>query len=452
MNIEGKRILVVGLGRTGLALARFLKAKAARVTVTDTATEKELKGNVQMLIDMGIHMELGQHQPESFTAADLILLSPGVPHTLEPIRKGREKGIPVLGELEFASRFIDQPMAAVTGTNGKTTTTALLGEMLNRSGMDVFVGGNIGNPLIGYVAEGQPAQVAVIEISSFQLDTIDTFKPRVAVLLNISEDHLDRYPDFNAYVESKGKIFQNQTPEDIAIINRKDSVSRRIVKGIRSSIWYVNAQPEEDGAVIEEDRIVFHTPVTGTLSLNLSDVRLSGRHNLENVAAACLAAFAMGGTIDGCRSALNAFIGLPHRQEDVAIINGVRYVNDSKATNVDAVQKALETYENPVILILGGRDKGGDFKRLIPTIQNKTKQVILTGEAVYNIAGAFGQEIRTESVSTIAAAVSLARNLAAPGDVVLLSPGCTSFDQYENYEERGEDFRRIVNALHKETA
>jgi UDP-N-acetylmuramoylalanine--D-glutamate ligase len=324
--------------------------------------------------------------------------------------------------------------------------------MLNRSGIGVFVGGNIGNPLIGYVAKGQPAQAAVIEISSFQLDTIDTFKPRVAVLLNISEDHLDRYPDFNAYVESKGKIFQNQTPEDIAIINRKDSVSREIVKGIRSSIWYVNAQSEAHGAVIEEDRIVFHTPVTGTFSLNRSDVRLSGRHNLENVAAACLAAFAMGGTLDGCGSALNAFMGLPHRQEEVAIINGVRYVNDSKATNVDAVQKALETYEDPVILILGGKDKGGDFKRLIPLIQQKTKQVILSGEAVDTIAGAFGQEIGTESVSTIAAAVSRAREFAAPGDVVLLSPGCTSFDQYESYEERGEDFRRIVNAMHKETA
>jgi len=452
MNIEGKHILVVGLGRTGLALARFLKTKAARVTVTDTATEKELKSNVQLLIDMGIHMELGQHQAASFTAADLILLSPGVPHTLDPIQKGREKGIPVLGELEFASRFIDQPMAAVTGTNGKTTTTALLGEMLNRSGIDVFVGGNIGNPLIGYVAKGQPAQAAVIEISSFQLDTIDTFKPRVAVLLNISEDHLDRYPDFNAYVESKGKIFQNQAPEDIAIINREDSISREIVKGIRSSIWYVNAQSETHGAVIEEDRIVFHTPVTGTLSLNRSDVRLSGKHNMENVAAACLAAFAMGGTLDGCRSALNAFMGLPHRQEEVAIISGVRYVNDSKATNVDAVQKALETYEDPVILILGGKDKGGDFKKLIPLIQQKTKQVILSGEAVGTIAGAFGQEIRTESVSTIAAAVSRAREFAVPGDVVLLSPGCTSYDQYESYEERGEDFRRIVNACHKETA
>ena len=452
MNIEGKHILVVGLGRTGLALARYLKTKAARVTVTDTATEKELKSNVQLLIDMGIHMELGQHQTASFTAADLILLSPGVPHTLDPIQKGREKGIPVLGELEFASRFIDQPMAAVTGTNGKTTTTALLGEMLNRSGIDVFVGGNIGNPLIGYVAKGQPAQAAVIEISSFQLDTIDTFKPRVAVLLNISEDHLDRYPDFNAYVESKGKIFKNQAPEDIAIINRQDSVSREIAKGIRSSIWYVNAQSETHGAVIEEDRIVFHTPVTGTLILNRSDIRLSGRHNMENVAAACLAAFAMGGTLDGCRSALNAFMGLPHRQEEVAIISGVRYVNDSKATNVDAVQKALETYKDPVILILGGKDKGGDFKRLIPLIQQKTKQVILSGEAVDTIAGAFGQEIRTESVSTIAAAVSRAREFAAPGDVVLLSPGCTSYDEYESYEERGEDFRRIVNAWHEETA
>ena len=452
MNIKGKRILVVGLGRTGLALARFLKTKAARVTVTDTAAEKELKSNAQQLIDMGIHMELGQHQTASFTAADLILLSPGVPHTLEPIQKGRDKGIPVLGELEFASRFIDQPLAAVTGTNGKTTTTALLGEMLIRSGIGAFVGGNIGNPLIGYVDKGQPAQAAVIEISSFQLDTIDTFKPRVAVLLNISEDHLDRYPDFNAYVESKGKIFQNQAPEDIAIINRKDDLSREIVKEIQSSIWYVNAQPEEHGAVIEKDRIVFHTPVTGTLSLNRSDVTLSGRHNLENVAAACLAAFAMGGTLDGCRSALNAFTGLPHRQEEVAIINGVRYVNDSKATNVDSVQKALETYEEPVILILGGKDKGGDFKRLIPLIQQKTKQIILLGEAVDAIAGAFGQEIKTESVSTIPAAVSRARDFAAPGDVVLLSPGCTSFDQYESYEERGEDFKRIVNAMHKETA
>ena len=452
MNIKDKRTLVVGLGRTGLALARFLKSKAARVTVTDTATKEALKNNIQSLRDMEIRMELGQHQAASFKEADLILLSPGVPHTLDPIQKAVDKGIPVLGELEFASRFIDQPMAAVTGTNGKTTTTAMLGEMLNRSGIGVFVGGNIGNPLIGYVDNGQPAQAAVIEISSFQLDTIDTFKPRVAVLLNISEDHLDRYPDFNSYVASKGKIFQNQTPEDIAIINWKDDRSRQIAKGIRSTVWYVNAPAESHGAVIRKDRIVFDTPRTGIVDLNRSEVRLSGRHNLENVAAACLAAFAMGGTLDGCRSALTDFTGLPHRQEVVAVIGGVRYVNDSKATNVDAVLKALASYEDPVILILGGKDKGGDFKKLIPLIQEKTKQVILSGEAAGTIAGALGQEIRTESFPTLATAVNRAREVAAPGNVVLLSPGCTSFDQYESYEERGEDFRKIVTTFHRENA
>jgi len=449
---KNKQILVVGLGRTGLALAGFLSAKGARVTATDTATAKELNGSVQTLIDMGIHMELGHHQAESFLSADLILLSPGVPHTLEPMRKAREKGVPVLGEIEFASRFIGQPMAAVTGTNGKTTTTALLGEMLSRSGIPVFVGGNIGNPLIGYVESGQTAQAVVIEVSSFQLDTIVTFKPGVAVLLNISEDHLDRYPDFNAYVQSKGKIFQNQTPKNIAIINGEDALCREISKGIQSTVWYVNAQVEEYGALIDEDRIIFHTPITGTLMLDRSAVPLSGRHNMENVAAACLATFALGGTLKGCRSALKAFKEFPHRQEEVAIIDGVRYVNDSKATNVDAVLKALHAYEDPIILILGGRDKGGDFRKLIPPIQQKTIRVILSGESNDTIAGAFEREVQAQAVPTVAAAVNRAREIAKTGDIVLLSPGCTSFDQYDSYEERGDDFRRIANSFRKETA
>ncbi|MBW2583106.1 MAG: UDP-N-acetylmuramoyl-L-alanine--D-glutamate ligase [Deltaproteobacteria bacterium] len=318
MELAEKNIAVVGLGRTGIALARFLKKRGAAVVATDMAAEKDLEPQVQELRQMGITLELGRQSPEVFQQTDLIVLSPGVPHTIEPVVRAQKSGTPVVGEIELASRFIKEPIVAVTGTNGKTTTTELLGDMLKRSGLDVFVGGNIGNPLIGYVDQGQPADVIVAEISSFQLDTIDRFRPKIAVLLNITSDHLDRYPDFEAYTASKMRLFENQYPSDIAVLNGSDPLVRSLTTGLKNiKLIYPEPGQNEDGAVINGNQIYFQINNSGPLnldgqnqwSLNLSDIKLRGRHNLENACAAGLAAIAAGARPEAIRETLDRFHG-----------------------------------------------------------------------------------------------------------------------------------------------
>ena len=450
MEFAKKHILIVGLGKTGLAVAQFLKTKGASLTISDTADAPQPGSVIRQVREMGIRTELGRHQTETFMESDLIVLSPGVPHTLLPIAKAKEKGIPVLGEIELASRFVREPIIAVTGTNGKTTTTALLGKMLKDSGFTVFVGGNIGTPLIGYVDKGEPVQWVVVEVSSFQLDTIETFRPRIGVILNISEDHLDRYADFRAYTKSKGRIFKNQKKEDTAVLNGSDPKIRRVGEGIegRKLFFHARTENEEEGAVIHQEKIVFHMHrLKENLYINRSASALSGNHNTENIAAAALTTLAAGGSFKGIRAALNVFKGLPHRLEHVSTKEGVRYINDSKATNVDAVQKALQTFSEPIILIMGGRDKGGDFCRLEDLVRQQVKQLILMGEAAPAIEAVLGQLVSTETVSSMEEAVLRARHAASPGNVVLLSPGCTSFDMYRSYAKRGETFRSAVDNL-----
>ncbi|OQX27672.1 MAG: UDP-N-acetylmuramoyl-L-alanine--D-glutamate ligase, partial [Desulfobacteraceae bacterium IS3] len=312
MELYNKKFLVAGLGMSGAAAARFLKNRGASVTVTDMAEEQNLLVYAPMMREMGISLELGQHRIETFEDADAIVLSPGVPHFIAPVKAAIAKGIPVIGEIELAFRFIAEPIVAVTGTNGKTTVTTLLGKMLENSGFKVFVGGNIGNPLIAYVDRGDKADRIVLEISSFQLDTIDTFRPRVGVLLNITDDHLDRYPDFMAYAKSKARIFENQTEDDVAVLNMADPAVREVTQHIRSRKMGFGVR----GSGFGEN---FPSP-------------LIGRHNEDNVSAACLAAIASGATKEGIQSALDNFKGLPHRIEYVAEIAGVRYFDDSKGT------------------------------------------------------------------------------------------------------------------------
>ena len=445
MDLEKKNILIAGLGVTGMALARFLKAKGACLTATDTATEEELGDAISRVKQMGIRLVLGSHRTEIFTEADLIVLSPGVPQTLPSLSAAKEKGIPILGEIELASRFIREPIIAVSGTNGKTTTTALLGEMLRSSGYKVFVGGNIGTPLIHYVEKKEKDQMIVAEISSFQLDTIETFQPKIGVLLNITEDHLDRYADFNAYATSKGRLFENQRKEDTAVLNGADARIRRLSKTIQSKKWFFNATSKtETGAVMDTDKIYFNLPDAKNLFIERSGINLWGRYNAENVAAAGLAALAAGGDFGGIQAAVAHFKGLPHRMEYIATKHNVRYINDSKATNIDAVKQALTTFEEPVILIMGGRDKGGNFKILNEPIRQHIKQLVLMGEAADQIATAVSDATATDRVITMKQAIRCAQKAARSGDVILLSPGCTSFDQYRNFEERGDDFRRIV--------
>ena len=460
MNLHQKNILIVGLGISGMAAARFAKSKGGIVTITDIAEEFALSDYLPDVEKLEVKTELGQHNTETFENADLIIVSPGVPHTILPIERAKKKGITVLGEIELASRYIREPIIAISGTNGKTTTTRLLGNMLENSGFRVFVGGNIGNPLIDYAGGEKRVDIVVAEVSSFQLDTIDTFRPRVSVLLNISEDHLDRYPDFNSYAMSKGRIFKNQTEGDTAVINGSDPFISVISKTIRTRVLPFYHEDNfntnnREYAVISR-RNGQRTPVINIVTkedpkgvLDLSQVGLLGRHNMENIAAAALAALSAGGTLEGIQSALNDFKGLSHRLEFVKVINGVQFYDDSKGTNIDAVARALEVFDRPVVLIMGGRDKGGDFKQLQMLVQQHAKKLIVMGEAGDTIKSALKDVCRygVQNASTMENAVNLAYLAASPGDVVLLSPGCSSFDMFQSYAERGEVFCKAVENL-----
>jgi UDP-N-acetylmuramoylalanine--D-glutamate ligase len=463
MELYQKNILIVGLGVSGVSAARFARNSGGIVTVTDIAEEDALSAYLPEIRNMGVKTELGQHHIETFENADLIIVSPGVPHTILPIKRAGEKGIPILGELELASRYIREPIVAVSGTNGKTTTTRLLGRMLENSGFRVFTGGNIGNPLIDYAGMRKKTDIVVAEVSSFQLDTIDTFRPRVSVLLNISEDHLDRYVNFESYVRSKGRIFKNQTESDTAVINGSDPYISSISKTIRARQLPFYHQGYVDGRHREYARIKKrdgqHTPGIEIFTtentegfLDVSKVNLLGRHNMENAAAAALATLAAGGNMEGIQSALNDFKGLSHRLEFVKIINGVHFYDDSKGTNIDAVARALEVFDTPVVLIMGGRDKGGDYKHLREPVRQHARKLIVMGEAGNTIKSALENACQ-ESIQTASEmedAVRSAYLSAAPGDVVLLSPGCSSFDMYKSYAHRGEAFCRAVENLTRE--
>jgi UDP-N-acetylmuramoylalanine--D-glutamate ligase len=463
MKLAEKKIVVVGLGITGVAVAQFLKKKGASVIVTDLAAESHLGPQAQKMREMGIPMELGRHSPAIFENAELIVLSPGVSHVIEPVLQAQKTGIPVMGEIELASRFIREPIVAVTGTNGKTTTTELLGSMLEVSGFTVFVGGNIGRPLIGYVDRQQQADVIVAEISSFQLDTIAEFRPKIGVLLNITVDHLDRYPDFNAYAASKIRLFENQQAGDIAVLNGSDVRVRSLTGRLSSKkLYYGSLNDNEEGALIDGKRIIFrfnesirpghyssspHSAFQLQSSLDISNIKLRGRHNLENACAAGLAALAAGARPRAIQKALDQYRGGAHRLEWIGTIEDVDFYNDSKATNVDAVIRAVACFTRPVVLIMGGLDKGGNFRALREIVPRHAKKLIVMGSATERIQSALGDIVPTLSATSMTDAVEQAYRIVSPGDVVLLSPGCASCDMYDNYARRGEDFRRAFEKL-----
>lgn len=442
-DLAGQRTVVVGLGRTGLAVAEFLLDRGARVIVTDARPENELGPVVQALAEKGAALELGGHRPESLTGADLIVVSPGVPLTIEPLQKARAKGVRVTGEIELASLFVAGPIVAITGTNGKTTTTSLIGEMIEAAGPKVFVGGNIGRPLIEYVNQKQDADVVVIEVSSFQLETAETLRPKVAVLLNVTPDHLDRYPDFEAYAAAKIRLFARQGPGDTAVMNADDPVVAAVELNSRR-LEFSRKTKVQNGAFVEAGRIVLAEEGREIADLPLSEMTLAGAHNQENVMAALLAVRAMGVDMETACQAAARFRGLPHRVELVGEFNGVRYFDDSKGTNAGAVIKSLEGFDAPVILIAGGRDKDGDFSPLRPLVQKRVRLLILLGEAAGKMAGDLGDETETVLVDDMAGAVAVAKDRARPGDVVLLSPACASFDMFQDYAERGRVFAALV--------
>lgn len=448
MELKGMHIVVFGLGRTGESLVRFLLDRGARVSVTDSRPAHLVGKPAERTASLPVSMQLGGHDEKIVASADWIVLSPGVPHTLGVLERAKRAGIPVIGEIELASRFVDEPIVAITGTNGKSTVTRLAGRMLEYSGMSIFLGGNLGRPLIDYVSEARPADVVVIEVSSFQLDTVVHFRPSVGVLLNISPDHLDRYPDFGAYAASKARVFENQLASDTAVVNAADPTVMRAAKNAKSRLCtFGDADFGSCSAAVTDTAIRIGFPEMDPFVIPANRVPLAGRHNLENTAAAVLAALAAGAGREGIMASLDGFVPDPHRLEQVAIIKDVAYYDDSKATNVDAAVRAIESMSGPVILIAGGRDKFGGYEALIKPVERHVKAVIVLGEAADAILETLCDTAEVRRADSMAEAVEDAFRIAAPGDAVLLSPACSSFDMYENYEARGDDFARAVRSL-----
>ncbi len=447
LDIQNKRVLVVGLGASGAAVARFLHARGALVTVTDRAKTPDAADQVPALAALGVRMVLGEHPPEIFTEAQLIVLSPGVPETLAPIRAAAAAGVPVTGELALAARFIDRPLVAVTGTNGKTTTTRMLTHLLCHAGIRAVACGNIGPPLIGFADPSVQADVLVVEVSSFQLDTAERFVPAVSVLLNITPDHLDRYGDMAAYARSKGRIFRDQAAGHTVVLNGADPLVRELGAAAAARKWFFHAASGQPGAVLVENRMELRLPGLVNLDLDFSGLKLPGAHNRENAAAAVLAAIAAGAAPGALQAGLDTFAGLPHRIAFAGRVDGVDFFNDSKATNIDAVAKALASFDRPVVLIMGGRNKGYRFHALAGAMAARVKHLLVMGEAADAIVADTDGVAPVQRAGSMAEAVAVAHRLAVPGDVVLLSPGCASFDMFNNYKHRGDAFCSEVAAL-----
>jgi UDP-N-acetylmuramoylalanine--D-glutamate ligase len=457
MDLNGKRVLVVGLGKSGVASALFLKARGAQVTVSDTKSGDELRNEIPVLLDHGITVETGKHGDRTFRGQDLIVVSPGVPVDAPPLVQARALGEAVIGEVELAAQFLPGPIVAITGSNGKTTTTTLIGEIMTAAGFPALVGGNIGTPAISLADRAKPETVIVLEISSFQLETIRTFRPKVAVVLNVTPDHLDRHRTFEVYVDAKARIFENQQSGDFAVLNADDPTCVAMASRTRAQVYWFSRQKEvQQGAWVRDGNVVFrdgrgdHNAQQREV-MQVSEVPLKGAHNLENVLAAVCASALMGCAPDKIRQAVRDFKAVEHRLEFVATIRGVDYYNDSKATNVDATIKALESFPSNIHLILGGKDKGTDYTVLNELLRQRVKRVYTIGAAAAKIEAQIapsksgGPEI--VHAETLENATRTASAAAQPGDVVLLAPACASFDQFKNYEHRGKAFKEIVQTL-----
>jgi len=448
MELKGKKVLVVGLGKSGLAAALFLRHRGAQVTVSDVRSAEALAKDIPALLEEGIMVEAGGHGLLTFRRQDLIVVSPGVPLNTPELAQVKSFGLPVIGELELAARFLKGNMLAITGSNGKTTTTALVGEILEKAGMPTLVGGNIGVPVVGLIDESSEAGWLVLEVSSFQLETTDTFHPRIAVILNITPDHLDRHGSFENYALAKERIFAAQTGEDFLVLNADNARAAEAAERTKANVyWFSLSRPVEQGAFLEDGFVVYR-PAKDTATekiMPLSGIPLKGEHNVENVLAAACAARLAGAKSESICAAIEAFHAVEHRLEYVATINGVEYYNDSKATNVDATAKALAAFPSGIHLILGGKDKGSDYRELEQLLRSRVKAVYTIGSAAAKIESQLRGTVPLLSCETLAVAVNAAGSAAHPGDVVLLAPACSSFDQFENYEQRGRAFKHLVD-------
>jgi UDP-N-acetylmuramoylalanine--D-glutamate ligase len=448
MDLNNKRVLVVGLGKSGVASALFLKSRGARVTVSDSKPETELRDEILLLLEHGITIETGGHGDRTFRGQDLIVVSPGVPFDAPQLVQARNLGELVIGEIELAAQFLRGHIVAITGANGKTTTTSLAGEIIAAGRFPVLVGGNIGTPAIGFVDQSGPATWAVLEVSSFQLETIVEFRPRIAVILNITPDHLDRHKTFANYVNAKARIFENQRADDFTVLNADDPTTAELSSRTHAQlIWFSRTREIAKGAFVRGEHIYFRDGHSEREILPLAEISLKGAHNLENVLAGVCIGMLVGCVPEQIREAVRIFKAVEHRLEFVARVAGVDYYNDSKATNVDATVKALESFPANVHLILGGKDKGSDYSVLNELLRQRVKRVYTIGAAAAKIESQIQGAAEIEHAETLENAVRRASELAVPGDVILLAPACASFDQFQSYEHRGRVFKETVHSL-----
>ena len=443
-DLSGKRVLVVGLARTGLVTALFSAGYGATVTATDERPETELAETAEKLRAAGVKLELGRHEDASFLDQDLIVVSPGVPADLPALQAARKKNIPVWSEIELAWRFLRGKLLAITGSNGKTTTTALVAHILKTSNIPTLIGGNIGTPLLALVETSTDPAVTVAEISSFQLETIEAFRPEIGVLLNLTPDHLDRHGTFEQYAQAKMRMFENQLERDIAVLNADDPEITKRMPAKPHIFWFSRQKRVANGAFLRDNEIIFRNEGSETLLARRDQIPLRGEHNVENVLAACVAAYLAGATPEAIVSGVKSFRGVEHRLEFVAEISGVKFYNDSKATNVDAAVKAVQAFPGPLLVILGGKDKGSPYTPLGAALHERTRLALLIGEAAEKIASDLQGAVEISRAETLERAVQIATERAQPGDTVLLAPACSSFDQFENYEQRGRVFKELV--------
>jgi UDP-N-acetylmuramoylalanine--D-glutamate ligase len=444
-SVEGKKVTVVGAARSGIAAARLLVERGAQVTLSDARTEVP---EAQPLAGIGVVLETGGHQPETFTSADLVVLSPGVPPGQPAVAAARVRGVPVIGEIELASRWLRGRIIAITGTKGKSTTTELTGRMLQASGFRVTVGGNIGAPLSAQVAASTPDTLHVVETSSFQLEQIDTFHPWIAVMLNFSPDHLDRHPSVAAYGAAKARIFENQTADDWSVVNADDPMVLELARrsAARRRLFARDAALE-DGTTVSDGWIVSRRDGRTDRLVPLDAIHLIGPHLVVDVMAAATVGTLAGAAPAAMASAVDAFSGLEHAMELVAEVDGVRFVNDSKATNVEAALRSIESFASNLVPIIGGRFKGGDLRLLREPIAARARAVVAIGEARPLIDAALGDVVKVYQADSLEAGVAEAFELARPAGVVLLAPACSSFDMFRDYAERGRRFKTEVARL-----
>jgi UDP-N-acetylmuramoylalanine--D-glutamate ligase len=445
MDLKDKKVLVVGMGKTGKALCNFLFERGAKIMISEIDERNEIPEEIR---DKAFHIEIGRHTVQTFEKADLIVVSPGVPMFIEPVLKAKEKGVKVIAEIELAFSELKGEIIGITGSNGKSTTVTLTHKIISDSGRRAYLCGNIGNPLISFVKDSRDDDIYVVELSSFQLEGIEKFRPKISSILNITPDHLDRYHEFNEYVEAKKRIFVNQHEEDFAVMNLDDPISSKFEKEIKAELYFFSRERNlERGAFVQRGKIYYRDSEKDSEIMEVNKIPLIGVHNLENVLASITISVLSGVDKSGIEKSVMEFRGLEHRMEYAGRIGNVLFYNDSKATNVDASLKSIQSFDKDIVIIMGGRDKGGDFSVLKDEIKKRVKGIVLIGEAKEKIRKTFSDICEMKEAEDMGTAVKFAFEMAYPYGIVILAPGCASFDMFKNFEHRGKVFKEEVLKL-----